>query len=288
MTTLGDELTHAATDEVGTATAAGRRRRPAARSVGEILRKIALGLIVPILIVAIWDIAVRANWISHLLLPSPWTVAGSAKNYLFETPAGREDVLGSSYRVLVGFGLATVVGVPLGLAIGLWRTAFELFSPLLSYLKNIAPIAWIPLAIIWFGLGDPPAFFLIIVGCIFPIILNTVDGVRSVDRVYLRVAQNVGASTFSIFRSVVFPGALPGILTGLRVALGVAWMCVIVAEMVAVNSGLGFRETQAREYGWVDIVLVTMLTIGVLGFLYDRVIVIVSRRMLRWHGGIHS
>lgn len=286
MTIVDNELTQSRTPE----TAASRmpRRLMSGKSAATVARRSALGLVVPVAIIAFWEIAVQAGWIDRLLLPGPWQVLESARTYFFESPAGREDVIGSSYRVLVGFGIATVVGVPLGLAIGLWRTAYELFSPLLAYLKNIAPIAWIPLAIIWFGLGDPPAFFLIVVGAIFPITMNTIDGVRSVDRVYLRVAQNVGASTFSVFRSVIFPGALPGILTGLRVALGIAWMCVIVAEMVAVNSGLGYQLTQAREFGWVDIVMVSMLTIGVLGFLYDRVIVLVSRRMLRWHAGIHS
>ena len=156
---------------------------------------------------------------------------------------------------------------------------------MLQVLRPIPPIAYIPLAILWFGLGNPPAFFLISLGAFFPVLMNTIAGVRQVDNIYLRAARNLGASRTTLFVSVILPAATPMILTGMRVGVGVAFICVIVAEMIAVNNGLGFRILEAREFFWSDKIIAGMLTIGLLGLVIDTGMDRLNRHLLRWHRG---
>ena len=152
---------------------------------------------------------------------------------------------------------------------GVSSTVYRLMNPLVQILRPIPPIAYIPLAILWFGLGNPPAFFLISLGAFFPILLNTIAGVRNVDSIYVRAAQNLGARGPVMFRRVILPAAAPHILTGVRVGYGVSFIVVIVAEMIAVNSGLGYRILEAREFFWPDKIIAGMITIGVIGLGID-------------------
>jgi NitT/TauT family transport system permease protein len=149
-----------------------------------------------------------------------------------------------------------------------------------------APIAYIPLAILWFGLGNPPAFFLISLGAFFPVLMNTISGVRTVDEIYIRAARNLGASGATLFLRIILPAATPHILTGLRVGIGVAFIVVIVAEMIAVNNGLGFRILEAREFMWSDKIIAGMITIGLLGLAIDTGMDRINRYLLRWHRGM--
>jgi NitT/TauT family transport system permease protein len=169
---------------------------------------------------------------------------------------------------------------------GASRTAYGLMNPILQVLRPIPPIAYIPLAILWFGLGNPPAFFLISLGAFFPVLMNTVAGVRSVDSIYIRAARNLGADGAPLFFRVMLPAATPHIMTGIRVGFGVAFIVVIVAEMIAVNNGLGYRILEAREFFWSDKIIAGMITIGLLGLAIDSGLAQLSKHLLRWHRGL--
>jgi NitT/TauT family transport system permease protein len=262
-------------------------------------RRLLRALLAPLLLLALWEACSRAGLVRPALLPPPSQVAARWLAYALP-PApfqggGRlawllsgelwQDALASLGRVLGGFLIGSLLALPLGLLMGarpLWQ---QLLGPLVQLLRPIPPIAYVPLAILWFGLGNPPALFLIALGAFFPVLLSTIAGVKSVDALYLRAARSLGAKGAVLFLRVVLPGSLPHVLSGLRVGLGVAFIVVIVAEMIAVNSGLGYRILEAREYFWSDKILAGMLSIGLLGLGLDAAMERVSARLLRWHRG---
>ncbi|HTP50973.1 MAG TPA: ABC transporter permease [Anaeromyxobacteraceae bacterium] len=261
-------------------------------------------LLVPALVVAAWDLLARSGAVSPLVLPSPaqvvrrWAAYASplspydpsAESYLAWLASGELwlDSAGSLYRVLGGFLLGTALALPLGLLMGAKGSVNDLLNPVLQVVRPIPPIAFIPLAILWFGLGNPPAFFLIALGAFFPVLVNTIAGVRNVDQIYLRAARNLGAGELTVFRRVMLPGAMPYILAGLRIGIGIAFIVVIVAEMTAVNRGLGYRILEAREYFWSDKIIAGMVSIGLIGLAIDWVMGRVNARLLRWHRGIEG
>jgi len=179
-------------------------------------------------------------------------------------------VKASLWRVALGYGGALALAIPLGSLMGWYGGAFQAFNPMIQLLRPISPIAWIPLAILWFGVGDASPTFLIFLSSFFPIVVATTAGVHQVERRYVQAAQNFGVSGLRLFRTVVFPAALPQILTGMRLGLGVAWLVVVAAEMVAINSGLGYLIIDARNAGSrYDLVVAGMVLIGVIGFGLD-------------------
>jgi NitT/TauT family transport system permease protein len=214
-----------------------------------------------------WDLAVRLT--ASDLFPNPFDVAKGIvelvqKGLLFKY------VVASLFRVTVGFALAVLVGVPAGLTLGWFRRAHEAFNPFIQGLRPISPIAWIPLAILWFGVSDAAPIFLIFLAGVFPITVAAAAAVKSVPTVYLRAARNFGLSRGQLFRHVILPATLPQIVTGLRIALGVAWLVVVAAEMIAVNSGLGYLIIDARNAGKrYDLVVAGMVMIGLIGWLLD-------------------
>ena len=249
----------------------------------KVLRSVA----VPVVLLLVWEGLSRSGAINAIILPSPSAVVIRWFKYAQsgELPA---DAVSSLYRVVVGFLIGTGLALPLGLAMGASRTAYGFLNPILQVLRPIPPIAFIPLAILWFGLGNPPAFFLISLGAFFPVLMNTVAGVRSVDAIYIRAARNLGASRGALFRRIVIPAAMPHIMTGIRVGFGVAFIVVIVAEMIAVNNGLGYRILEAREYFWSDKIIAGMITIGLLGLGIDAILSRLSDYLLRWHRGVEQ
>ncbi len=261
-------------------------------------------LVVPVLFLAAWEGVARAGWVSPIVLPSPWQVLlrwlayagptgpydpaqGSRLAWMFsgELP---HDAFTSLYRVLGGFLLGAGLALPLGLLMGARPAVYALLNPMVQVLRPIPPIAFIPLAILWFGLGDPPAFFLISLGAFFPVLMNTIAGVRNVDAIYLRAARNLGASEWTLFRRVMIPASMPYILAGLRIGIGVAFIVVIVAEMIAVNAGLGYRILEAREYFWSDKVIAGMISIGLAGLGIDLGMSRLNAWLLRWHRGVEG
>ncbi len=264
---------------------------------------LARSLLVPAVVLGLWEGLSRAGALSPVILPAPsrvalrwwqdllpvaaWDGAGSRLVWALsgELP---QDVLGSLTRVLAGFAIGGGVALPLGLLMGRVRLVHELLNPVLEIVRPIPPIAFIPLAMLWFGLGNPPALFLIALGAFFPVLVNTIAGVRNVDGIYVRAAQNLGASEATLFRRVILPAAMPHVLTGVRVGIGVAFIVVIVAEMTAVNMGLGYRILEAREFMWSDKIIAGMITIGLCGLGIDLAMNRLNRWLLRWQRGLES
>jgi NitT/TauT family transport system permease protein len=266
-------------------------------------QEMAIGLVVPVLAIGVWQWVAVNHWVNEQVLPAPLDVARKWLAYLLPlqefkdyTGGGRWawafsgelvlDSLSSLYRVLVGFAIGAGLALPLGLAMGASRAMYAWFNPLVQLLRPIPPIAYIPLSILWFGLGNPPALFLISLGAFFPVLMNTIAGVRQVDGIYLRAARNLGASGSTLFLRVILPAAVPYILTGMRIGVGTAFIVVIVAEMIAVNNGLGFRILEAREYFWSDKIIAGMITIGLLGLAIDAAMNTLNNYLLRWHRGL--
>jgi NitT/TauT family transport system permease protein len=175
----------------------------------------------------------------------------------------------SVYRVAVGFGIAAAIGIPLGLLAGWYLRTGQALNPLFQFLRPISPIAWIPIAVLWFGVKDEAAIFLIAISSFFPIVVGTMTAVRTIPLVYVRSAQNFGLEGFELFRRVVLPACLPQIITSLRLALGIAWMVIVAAEMIAVDSGLGYLIMDARNANYYDRVVGAMITIGLIGIALD-------------------
>ncbi|MFL6659733.1 MAG: ABC transporter permease [Massilia sp.] len=266
------------------------------------LRDLGIGTVLPVLLIGLWHTAAVRGWVNPQVLPSPLAVLQKWIAYLLPLhPYGEGswiawalsgeligDTLASMYRVLLGFAIGAGLALPLGLAMGASRQVYVWFNPTVQILRPIPPIAYIPLAMLWFGLGNPPAVFLIALGAFFPVLMNTIAGVRQVDGIYLRAARNLGASGSLLFRRVILPATLPYIFAGVRIGIGTAFIVVIVSEMIAVNNGLGFRILEAREYFWSDKIMAGMITIGILGLAIDVAMNRLNNHLLRWHRGLEQ
>jgi NitT/TauT family transport system permease protein len=219
------------------------------------------------LLLCIWHYAVV--WTGTKVFPSPLNVEKGIAE-LMRKHVLWVDIADSLRRVALGYVAAAVVGIPLGLCLGWFPAANEVVNPLLQILRPISPIAWIPVAIIFFGVGDPAAVFLIFLAAFFPIVVACVAGVSSVPVIYRRAGRNFGLSNYALLRKIVFPAALPQILIGLRIALGVAWLVIVAGEMIAVDSGLGYLVIDSRNSGKrYDLVVAAMLLIGLIGLILD-------------------
>lgn len=219
------------------------------------------------LIVGVWWAVVAAS--GSVVFPTPWQVVTGTVE-LVRDGSLWEHIGASLFRVGTGFLLAVGVAVPLGLWMGWVKGAYITLNPLFQMLRPISPIAWIPVAILWFGVSDIAPIFLIFLASLFPITTATMAAVQNIQLVYIRAARNFGIRGLELFKKVVFPAALPQILTGLRLALGVAWLVVVAAEMIAVDSGLGYLIIDARNAGKrYDLVVAGMVMIGLIGLGLD-------------------
>jgi NitT/TauT family transport system permease protein len=237
-------------------------------------RIVAPALLVGFLIAVWWIVVVRTE---NPIFPTPWQVVTGAWE-LAKDGALWEHVRASLFRVGIGFGLAFLVAVPLGLWMGWVAGAFYTLNPLFQMLRPISPIAWIPVAILWFGVGDVSPIFLIFISSVFPMIVQTTAGVRTIDRRYLRAAANFGVPRRVLFSRVVIPAVLPEIIVGMRIGIGVAWLVVVAAEMIALHSGLGYLIMDSRNAGnRYDLVIASMIIIGATGLLLD----VATRRLER-------
>lgn len=219
------------------------------------------------LLVAVWWIVVVES--RSVIFPTPWQVVTGTME-LIEDGTLWGHIGSSLFRVGTGFFLAVAVGVPLGLFMGWVKGAFTTLNPIVQLLRPISPIAWIPIAILWFGVGDVSPIFLIFLSSLFPTIVQTISGVHTIERQYLRAAENFGVSRFKLFSQVVIPAVLPQIIVGMRISLGVAWLVVVAAEMIALRSGLGYLIIDSRNAGnRYDLVVAGMVIIGITGLLLD-------------------
>jgi len=253
----------------------------------ERLQSALLAIAFPVALVVLWrELVVMTG---TRLVPTPYQVGLMMYDFAF---GGIHDdafsgtilthLAASMQRVYGGFGLAIVLGVPLGLLIGKVKLIRQLVDPTLSLLRPIPVTAWLPLSMIFFGLGPRSAIFLVFLGAFYPIVLNTVFGVRSVDQKLFEAAAMLGCDGSSMFRQVVLPAATPSVFNGLRLAHGFAWILIVVGEMTGVPTGLGSVIMDARTLSRTDLVVTGMIVIGVAGFLSDRMILALNNRILRW------
>jgi taurine transport system permease protein len=231
--------------------------------------------------VALWGAATGLGWISPVFLPSPAAVLDEALKLVADGEL-LTDVAVSSKRVFLGYGLAALVAVPLGVVMGVWWPAKAVVDPFISLLRPLPSITWIPLTILWLGIGEPQKTAIVFLGSWIYILLYTVESTRRVDPLLIRAARNLGASDLAVMREVILPGALPGIITGLKVTLAIAWSCVLTAEMVAAQNGLGALIWQAKDWGNLALVLVGMVCISITVLIADRLANLAERLLLPW------
>ena len=219
------------------------------------------------ILLVIWQIAISRH--PGYILPGPLGVVGGIVD-LIRHGLLLKYVVASLFRVTWGFVLAAVLAIPLGLTIG-WYSRLEMaLNPIIQILRPISPLAWIPIAILWFGVGDLSAVFLIFLACFFPLLLTAMNAVRNIPSVYINAGRNFGMGLSTLVYSVLYPAVVPQLIIGLRITLGVAWLVVVAAEMIAVDSGLGFLIVDARNAGnRYDLVVAGMLIIGTIGLLLD-------------------
>jgi sulfonate transport system permease protein len=237
---------------------------------------------VPIAVIVGWEIASRSGWLSSRILPEPLAVA-TAFWGLLASGALVHDVAISTGRALGGLAIGGGLGLVLGLLTGTFKTAETLLDTTLQMVRNVPPLALIPLVILWFGIDESAKLFLVAIGVFFPIYLNTYHGIRSVDAGLIEMARSYGLAGWPLYREVILPGALPSILVGLRFSLGLMWVLLIVAETISAQSGIGYMTMNAREFLQTDVVLVGVLLYALLGKLADLVARGLEKRCLRWH-----
>ncbi len=265
---------------------AGSRPGPASK-LRKRLRAVALAAIVPLCLLLFWDLMVR--WTGTRLIPPPDAVAIMMWDFAFG--GIYNDAYSASLpihfwksvqRVYGGFFCAAFVGIPLGLLIGRVPLIRALLDPTLSLLRPIPVTAWLPLSMIFFGLGPKSAIFLVFLGAFYPILINTIFGVRSVDPRLFEAAEMLGCSGSQLFRAVVLPASLPSIFNGLRLGAGFAWILIVVGEMTGVPEGLGAVIMDGRTLSRTDLVITGMIIIGITGFVSDRILVMLNNYFLRW------
>ena len=239
-------------------------------------------LIFPIIpfagLILIWQGVCATGIVRPDLLPSPLAVY-KAIIELGASGALLQHIVASVFRVFSGFILAGICAVPIGIILGWYKKVGNTFSPLIEVLRTISPISWIPLAILWFGIGDTPAIFIIFICAFFPILIATMHAGRHIDPVLLRVATNFGAHGNKLFKHVILPASFPYIMIGLRISLGISWVVVVAAEMVGLRSGLGYLIMDARNFLRTDYVIAGMVVIGIIGFILDRIMLYAEKQV---------
>lgn len=233
------------------------------------------------LILAVWTVMANAGKLNAVIMPSPKKIVQTAWK-LLSNGSLWENTLISVGRVLQGYILAAVLGILLGILIGLSRHLDRITQLILQILKPIPPIAWIPLVILWFGIGESGKVFLIFLGGFFTILTNVVDGIRHTDVKLIEVARVMEVPFYKRIIRLMIPSAAPSIFTGLRTGLSSCWMCVVAAELVSSTTGLGYLIMNARQFGNTDIVIIGMLTIGILGKCMDSLLQWIESKVIRW------
>jgi NitT/TauT family transport system permease protein len=275
-----------------TETAGAEPRPPRSRRRGqprfwrvrdEIPRRLELALIVTsvVLPLAIWTILAVTESVNPIFLPSPTDTAGAAYDMLQSGDLAR-DTSASAARVAIGFGIAVAISVPLGLAMGTFRSIQALFEPMIGLIRYAPATAFVPLLLIWLGLGEQPKIALVVLGTVFFNTLMTANVVWQVPSELIKVSRTLGAGSGSIFRKVIFPHAVPGIFDAMRVNLAAAWNLIVVAELIAADQGLGFRIVRAQKFLHIDQIFVALVVIGLLGVTSDFLLRTLRNRLAPW------
>jgi NitT/TauT family transport system permease protein len=283
MTTLGSQTL---TGWDRKPAAAGHAPRPWAERPSS---RALLPIVLPVALLVVWQVAADRGLLSNAL-PPPTDVAAAFWRWVFGTPkspvdvyAGTwlEQVTASAKRVAGGYALAALVGIPLGVLIGASRVAYLAIDPLIHALRTVPAPAWVPFSLVFFGLSPLATIWLIFLVAFFPIVVNTISGVQQVPLIYRNAALMLGASRHFVWTRVLLPAALPFVFVGLRLGVGMAWIAVVVSELVGVKSGLGYSLYQAYQFGRMDVMIATMVTLGVFGLLSDRAVGMLARRLVR-------
>ncbi|MBA4493937.1 aliphatic sulfonate ABC transporter permease SsuC [Paenactinomyces guangxiensis] len=236
---------------------------------------------IPVLLVILWQILSQLGWISGETLPEPMAVILAAIQ-LTESGELFQHIGDSTYRALLGLLIGGGIGLVLGFLNGLFPVAEKLLDTTVQMLRNIPHLSLIPLAILWFGIGEEAKVFLVALGVFFPLYLNTFHGIRSVDSGLIEMGKVYRLNGGSLFIKVIFPGALPSILVGFRYSLGIMWLTLIVAETISSDSGIGYMAMNGREFMQMDVVLLSILLYALLGKLADILAKVLERQCLRW------
>jgi NitT/TauT family transport system permease protein len=248
-------------------------------------------LVFPVSVLVIWQAFSMTGIVRRNVLPAPTDVFVVWYDLMtgWLQIAGRysgqwwDHAFASLWRVFAGFAWGAGLGIVLGLFIGLSRLFEKIIDPTIQVLRNIPVTAWVPLSLVFFGIGNAPAIFLIGMGAFFPTVVNTTHGVRQLNKILHKAALMMGANRNELLWRVVLPAALPSIMTGVRLSMGIAWVLVVVAEILAVRSGLGYLLNDAYQFYRNDVVIASMLSIGMLGYLSDRLVVLLRDRVLEWN-----
>ncbi len=238
--------------------------------------------LVPIALLVIWQILAQAGLIATRILPAPTQVLDAAIKL---TVSGElfKNIQISTWRALVGFAIGGGIGLFLGVLNGVSKLAESFTDSSVQMIRNIPHLAMIPLVILWFGIGDPARIFLVAIGVLFPVYINTFHGIRSIDPGLVEMGKVYGLRSWELFWKIILPGALPGVLVGVRYALGLMWLTLIVAETIAANSGIGYMAMNAREFMQTDIVVLSILLYALLGKLADSIVRGLEQWWLPWH-----
>lgn len=238
------------------------------------------GVVLPslafVILLVVWQAAKTATGWGVAVFPSPLEAARGFWE-LFRDGTLLKHSVASLFRVTLGFYFAVLFGLPLGILLGRWKTGQTVTNALIQFLRPISPLAWIPLAVLWFGIGDKPAVFLIFLSSFFPVVVSTVIAVNGIPSIYFQVAANFNFSTFETMTKVIIPAIMPPLIPALRISAGIAWLVVVAAEMIAVKSGLGFLILDSRNALRMDYVMDAMIAIGIIGICLDRVMSQLSR-----------
>ena len=224
----------------------------------------------------LWHLAARYSGWSAQVFPGPLKVLAAMKELIAGGTLLKHSTA-SLFRVTAGFYLAILFGIPLGIILGRLKTAKQFLNPIIQFLRPISPLAWIPLAMLWFGIGDKPAIFLIFLSSFFPLVVSTAIAADSIDPTYFQVAANFNFSRLEVVTKIIVPGIMPDVITALRITITIAWLVVVAAEMIAVQSGLGYLILDSRNALRMDYVMNAMIVIGIIGLLLD----LIMRRLCR-------
>jgi ABC-type nitrate/sulfonate/bicarbonate transport system permease component len=254
------------------------------------IETLGISLVAPCIFVFIWWLTVATHVFPSAVLPSPIAVAQSMFEWAFGDPnAGPYSgslwpaIVASSARVLTGFAIAAFFGITVGVPSGFFLTLGRILDPLIHLIRPIPTTAWVPLSLVFWGFGFGGAVFLVALGSFFPIVVNTIEGVRGASRTLVKVGSMLGANKLEMLWLFILPASLPAIFVGLRLGIGLAWVLVIVAELLSVKSGIGYTLIDAYSFNRFDVVIAAMIMLGIMGFLSDRVVVALQNIFIRWH-----
>jgi sulfonate transport system permease protein len=244
--------------------------------------KFVFSCVVPLVLLAVWELCSDTGVIKSTLLPSPWLIFRTFVDLLLSGELFTHLSISIS-RVLQGYFIGAFFGIFIGVLCGLFKKVDSALSLILGFLRPIPVIAWVPVFILWMGIDEASKITVIAIGSFWPVLVNVIDGIRNVDKKYLEVARILEKNKIQILTKVIFPSALPNIFTGLRVGIGIAWMCVVGAELIAASSGIGYLIMYARELLQSDVMYVGVFSIGITGFLIDKLLLIIERKLLKWN-----